>query len=267
MKITIAGAVGRMGQELLKLIHNHPDPNVSLYGATVANDDPHIGLDSSTIHGGKETGILLSNDPIRIIMHSDVVIDFTQPKAALENAQLCASANVAYICGTTGFTAKQDQLLQHCYTHIPVLRAANFSLGINLMLSLARQAAAKLPELYDIEILEMHHNQKVDAPSGTALALGEACANGRGILHDSAKTPPYYGIGTPRETGKIGYATLRGGTIAGEHQVIFAGIDERLILEHRASSRTIFAQGALHGALWLYQKPAGLYSMADLLEV
>ena len=263
IKVTIAGATGKMGQELIKLIHAHPD--TQLHGGITIADDALNGADSSTIHGGAKTGIILTDNALDAIHGADIVIDFTTPVASLAHARIAASDNIAFVCGTTGFSAEQDALFAHCYAHSAILRAANFSLGVNLLLRAAQQIAANLPDDFDIEILEMHHNQKIDAPSGTALALGKACAAGRGVNHDDAKLPPYDGIGSPRPKGKIGYACLRGGTVAGEHQVIFAGQDEKIILEHQANSRIIFAKGALHGALWLYDKKSGLYSMQDVL--
>ena len=193
------------------------------------------------------------------------MIDFTTPVASLEHARIAASDNIAFVCGTTGFSAAQDTLFAHCYAHSAILRAANFSLGVNLLLRAAEQIAANLPDDFDIEILEMHHNQKLMPPLARHWRWARRARQGAVSIMMTQNSPPYDGIGNPRPKGKIGYACLRGGTVAGEHQVIFAGQDEKIILEHQASSRIIFAKGALHGALWLYDKKPGLYSMQDVL--
>ncbi len=270
MNITITGAGGRMGQMLLHATINNPD--VKLFGATLRPNHALIGKDVSAIIGGDKIGVTLSGEPLKIIPDSDVVIDFTLPDAAINHARICANSETAYVCGTTGFSQQQSRELDMCGNYIPVLRAANFSLGVNLLLGLVKQAAQILPDDYDIEITEMHHRQKLDAPSGTALALGEACASGKGAKSpqdiNDMMLPPHDGLSTnERAKGKIGYATLRGGTVVGEHQVIFAGSDERIIFDHRAQSKEIFAKGAVHGALWLGKQQAGLYSMLDVLNL
>ncbi len=273
MNITITGAGGRMGKMLLRSVINHPE--ATLFGATLRPDNALIGKDVSAIISGDKIGITLSGEPLKIIPDSDVVIDFTLPDAAINHARICANSETAYVCGTTGFSEQQSRELDMCAHYIPVLRAANFSLGVNLLLGLVKQAAQILPDDYDIEITEMHHRQKLDAPSGTALALGEACALGKiekigADSHNIADMmlPPHDGLSTSeRAKGKIGYATLRGGTVVGEHQVIFAGTDERIIFDHRAQSKEIFAKGAVHGALWLGKQKAGLYSMLDVLNL
>ncbi len=265
MNITIAGVAGRMGQMLAKAVLAHPDAN--LFGATLCQDDPNCNLDVASLIGGKETGIIMNDNPLKTIPGSDVVIDFTTPDASLDHTRICANSQIAYVCGTTGFSEAQSRELDMCQHHIPFLRSANFSLGVNLLLNLVEKAANALPDDYDIEVLEMHHNQKIDAPSGTALALGKACAKGKGKNHDEIMAPPYFESQQKREAGKIGYAVLRGGTVIGEHQVIFAGTDERIIFDHRAQSKELFAKGAVHGALWLCQQKAGLYSMQDVLDL
>ncbi len=269
MKITITGASGTMGRMLLKTVIAHPD--AILHGATIHPNEPLAGTDAGRLIGADDTGILLTSDPLAAIADADAVIDFTAPDASLEHARICANSDVAYILGTTGFTPEQSQQIDLCQHHIPLLRAANFSLGVNLLLNLAQQMAETLPIDYDIEILEMHHNRKVDAPSGTALALGTACAKGRGA-HDltaqqAMMLPPHHDTSDKRAAGKIGYATLRGGTVIGDHEVIFAGTDERITIGHQAQSKEIFAKGAVHAALWLKGKPAGNYSMQDVLRL
>jgi 4-hydroxy-tetrahydrodipicolinate reductase len=195
----------------------------------------------------------------------DALIDFSAPEALPGNLEAALSAARAIVIGTTGLDSVHHRLIDEAAVHIPVLQAANMSLGVNLLAHLVREAAARLGPEWDVEIVEMHHRHKVDAPSGTALLLGEAAAAGRGISLDAASERGRDGITGPRTPGSIGFASLRGGSVAGDHQLIFAAEGERLELGHRAESRAVFARGAIEAALWLIGKPPGRYRMADVL--
>lgn len=195
----------------------------------------------------------------------DVFVDFSAPDAIEKHLRTARSAGKPILIGTTGFTDEHQRLIDEAAAEIAVIQAANTSLGVNLLAHLVREAAARLGEDWDIEIAEMHHRRKVDAPSGTALMLGRYAAEGRGVDLDRVSDRGRDGITGAREPGRIGFASLRGGTVAGEHQVIFATEGERIELGHRAESRTIFARGAIEAALWLVGKPAGRYTMADVL--
>ena len=196
---------------------------------------------------------------------ADVVIDFTVPAATATHAAMAAQAGTAMVIGTTGLSAEQQAAVDAAAAKVPVVQAGNMSLGVNLLVGLAKQAAAILGPDYDIEVVEMHHKHKIDAPSGTALMLGKAAAEGRGIDHDASAVMSREGHTGPRPDGTIGYATLRGGDVVGDHTVIFAGPAERIELTHRAGGRDIFARGAVRAALWCEGKAPGLYSMRDVL--
>jgi len=197
--------------------------------------------------------------------HPDVFVDFSAPDAVEEHLRQALRARKPILIGTTGLGAGHHRLIDEAAAQIPLIHAANTSLGVNLLAHLVRETAARLGEDWDLEIVEMHHRMKVDSPSGTALMLGRAGAEGRGVELDSVATRGRDGIAGPREPGRIGFASLRGGSVAGEHLAIFAAEGERLELGHRAESRAIFARGAIEAALWLVGKPAGRYSMADVL--
>jgi 4-hydroxy-tetrahydrodipicolinate reductase len=194
-----------------------------------------------------------------------VFVDFSVPDAVGEHLQVAVKAGKPIVIGTTGLTTEHRRLIEAASTQIPVLQAANTSLGVNLLAHLVRETAARLGEQWDIEIVEMHHRHKADAPSGTALLLGKSAAEGRGVALEEVSDRGRDGITGARQPGHIGFAALRGGSVAGDHQVIFAAEGERIELGHRAESRAIFARGAIEAALWLKGKPAGLYSMADVL--
>ena len=196
---------------------------------------------------------------------ADVFVDFSAPDGLEKHLEAVLGAERPIVIGTTGLAAEHQRMIDHAAGHVPVLQAANMSLGVNLLAHLARQTAARLGTDWDIEIVEMHHRHKVDAPSGTALLLGEAAAAGRGVPLESVSDRGRDGIAGPRKEGSIGFASLRGGSVAGDHQIVFAGEGERIELGHRAESRAIFARGAIEAALWLIGKPAGRYDMADVL--
>jgi 4-hydroxy-tetrahydrodipicolinate reductase len=210
-------------------------------------------------------GADLGDDPAALALACDVLIDFSTPAALPANLAAAKAAGVPIVIGTTGLAAGEQSAIDEAARSIPVLQAANMSLGVNLLAHLVREAAARLGADWDIEIVEMHHRHKVDAPSGTALLLGEAAAHGRGVDLDTVADRGRDGVGAPREPGHIGFASLRGGSVAGDHQAIFASEGERLELGHRAESREIFARGAVEAALWLGGKPAGRYTMKDVL--
>jgi 4-hydroxy-tetrahydrodipicolinate reductase len=237
----------------------------TLAGGIESASSKLLGQDAGTLAGIGPTGLLLSSDATALFKTADVVIDFSTPEASLAHARLAAAAKKALVIGTTGFDAAGNAALAEAVKSAPILWAANMSLGVNLLLGLVAQAAHILGEDYDIEILEMHHRHKVDAPSGTALALGQAAAKGRGVDLAAKSQRVRDGVTGPRKAGNIGFATLRGGDNVGEHRVFFANDGEQVELAHRASSRRIFARGAVRAACWLAGKPPGLYAMKDVL--
>jgi len=260
MKTIICGAAGRMGQSLIDSILNSKQERLA--GAIVAQDSPLIGSNVSN-----NTSVKFSSDLTAIIADCDAVIDFTTPDASLANLAICVKQQKPIVIGTTGFTANQLEQMQVISKQIPIVFAANFSIGINLLLQLVADAAKVLAASdFDIEVIEAHHRHKVDAPSGTALKIGEVLAqNLQRNLDDCAIYERYGQIGA-RSTNKIGFSTIRGGDIVGEHTVLFAGLGERLELTHKASSRQTFAQGAIRAAHWLQDKKAGLYDMSDVIK-
>ncbi len=265
LAIGIVGCAGRMGRLLLAGVLDAP--GATLAGGSDRPDSAAVGQDLGTLAGRAALGRSVTGDAGALFAASDLVIDFTLPEATAGHAALAAEHGTALVVGTTGLREEQLAELERAAQTVPVLRAPNMSLGVTLLMELVRQAAAKLDESYDIEVVEMHHRHKVDAPSGTALGLGEAAAAGRNLDLDSASVRVRDGHTGPRPRGSIGFATLRGGDVAGDHSVIFAGEGERLELGHRASSRQVFVQGALTAALWLRGKPAGLYAMKDVLGI
>ena len=262
-KIVVTGAAGRMGRMLVAAIAGRDD--CVLVGATERPGGVHLGTDAGLLAGVGALGLPLVEDPAPAIAAANVVIDFTLPDAAEEHIRLAAQAGAALISGTTGLDAEQDTLIEKTSWHVPVVRAANFSTGVTLLSSLVGRAAALLDEDWDIEIVEMHHRHKVDAPSGTALALGQAAAAARKVEHDDRKQAVRDGHTGERRPGDIGYAVLRGGDVPGEHAVLFAGDGERIELSHKAGSRRIFANGAVRAALWAWGRKPGLYGMEDVL--
>ncbi|MBM3491537.1 MAG: 4-hydroxy-tetrahydrodipicolinate reductase [Alphaproteobacteria bacterium] len=263
MKIGILGGGGRMGLALVRQIA--ATPGAALAGGCERAGHPALGQDLGVAAGLTPAGKLLTADAAALAGAADVLLDFTLPRIVAEHVEMAARIGTPIVVGTTGTEAAEDARIRAAAATVAVLRAANMSVGVNLLLALTRQVAATLDADFDIEIVEMHHRHKVDAPSGTALALGRAAAAGRGIEHDKAAVRGRDGITGERRRGSIGYAALRGGNVAGEHSVIFAADNERVELTHRATDRGIFARGAVTAALWLAGKPAGFYSMADVL--
>ena len=236
-----------------------------LAGGTEHQGASGIGRDLGELAGIGAKGLPVGDDPAALFAAADAVIDFTTPAALLVHAGLAQATKTVYVVGTTGLEAEHEAALEAAAAETAVMQAANMSLGVNLLMALVEQVSAALTPEYDIEILEMHHRHKVDAPSGTALALGRAAAAGRGVALESVAQKVRDGVTGPRRRGDIGFATLRGGDVAGEHSILFAAEGERLELTHKAGTREIFAHGAVRAALWCRGKPAGRYSMRDVL--
>ena len=215
--------------------------------------------------GGAAVGVIVTDDPLEAFAKAQAVIDFTSPKATVEFAALAAQARCVHVVGTTGLEPEHHAKLDAAARHAVIIQAGNMSLGVNLLARLTQKVAEALDDEWDIEVVEAHHNRKFDAPSGTALMFGQAAADGRGISLETAKTPARDGITGPRTRGSIGFSSIRGGDIVGEHDVIFAAGGERLILRHIATDRGIFARGALKAALWGQTQKPGRYSMFDVL--
>jgi 4-hydroxy-tetrahydrodipicolinate reductase len=265
MRLIVAGAGGRMGRTLVKAIAE--TEGVTLVGAVESPRSPFLGQDSGLLAGLGENGIPIGADVKARASKADAVIDFTTPQATVVLAALAAQAGIIHIIGTTGLSQADEAKLQDAAKSAVMVKSGNMSLGVNLLAALAKRVAKALGEDYDIEILEMHHNKKVDAPSGTALLLGRAAAEGRDVALGLKSVRVRDGETGARKAGDIGFATLRGGTVVGEHSVIFAGPGERLELSHKAEDRMIFARGALRAALWARGKKPGIYSMVDVLDI
>lgn len=261
-RIVIAGAGGRMGRTLLHMIGDAKD--VALAGALEAHGHPDLGQDAGVLAGLPAAHIALTDDPLPLVANAHAIIDFTIPRVSVELAALAAQARIVHVIGTTGFSAEDEAKIRAAARHAIIVKSGNMSLGVTLLAALVKQAARALPD-FDVEIVEMHHRMKVDAPSGTALLLGHAAAEGRGISLDNKKQRARDGHTGAREHGAIGFASLRGGTVVGEHQVILAGPGERVVLGHVAEDRAIFARGALAAARWGRGKKPGLYAMSDVL--
>ncbi len=263
MRLVVAGAGGRMGRTLVKAIADSTE--FRLAGALEDARSPLLGWDAGVLAGLPENGIKLAGDAGPLLARADGIIDFTAPVATVAFAALAAKTGKVHIVGTTGLSAADEAKIKDAAKTAVIVKSGNMSLGVNLLAALVRRVAKTLDNSFDIEILEMHHNQKVDAPSGTALMLGRAAAEGRGIDLDKNSVRSRDGNTGARHAGDIGFANLRGGTVVGEHSVIFAGPAERLELTHKAEDRMIFARGALHAAAWARSQKPGLYSMADVL--
>jgi 4-hydroxy-tetrahydrodipicolinate reductase len=261
--IAIVGAGGRMGRALVRALDDMPGAVLS--AAIEHGGSPLIGQDAAILAGLPACGIAVGTDAAAAFAASTAAIEFSTPGATVTHAALAAKLGIAYIVGTTGLATADEDGLREAAKDIPIVYAANYSVGVTLLNDLVRRAAASLGPDFDIEILEMHHRHKVDAPSGTALALGRAAAAGRGVKLEDVAVRGRDGITGARERGSIGFAALRGGDVPGDHTVIYAGDGERLELSHRASGRDIFARGAIRAALWAIGKPPGLYNMRDVL--
>ena len=263
MKLAIMGAAGRMGQAIVRVVHEMSDCSIS--GGTEPEGSEAIGADIGELAGVGKLGVRVTADPLELFTRSEGVIDFTTPAATVEHAGLAAQARIVHVIGTTGLAPHDEDAIVAAARHAVIIKSGNMSLGVNLLAALVRKAAEVLGPDYDIEIVEMHHRMKVDAPSGTALMLGRAAADGRHIGLDEHSVRARDGHTGVRKRGDIGFAALRGGDVIGDHSVVFAGPSERIELTHRAGDRQLFAHGAIQAALWGKGKPPGLYSMQDVL--
>ncbi len=263
MKIAVTGAAGRMGRELIKAIH--ATEGAVFAGAIEQAASPALGQDAGVLAGIGQTGVLVSSDALETIVRVDALLDFTTPAATVEFAGLCANARIVHVVGTTGMSADDHARLDAAARHATIIQAGNMSLGVNLLTAITRKVAEVLDADFDIEVLEMHHRMKVDAPSGTALMLGEAAAEGRGVKLTDVSQRVRDGHTGARKRGDIGFATLRGGSVVGEHTVLFTSDTERIEITHRAVDRGLFARGAVKAALWGRGKGPGRFDMMDVL--
>ena len=263
MRIGVIGCAGRMGRaNLAQLLATE---GTELVGGTERPGHAALGTDLGVLAGLEPTGVVCTADNAALMTKAHVVIEFSVPAATIANARLAAEHGCAHVVGTTGLEPEHRAALAEAAKHTAIVWAPNMSLGVNLLLGLAEKVAASLDEAFDIEIVEMHHRHKVDAPSGTALAIGEAAARGRGRTLDELAVLGRDGITGARKPGTIGFAALRGGDVVGDHTITFAGDGERLELTHKASSRTIYSAGAVRAALWAGRQKPGLYGMRDVV--
>jgi 4-hydroxy-tetrahydrodipicolinate reductase len=263
MRLVVMGAAGRMGRMLVRTIGEIP--GVCVVAALERPGSDALGKDAGMVAGLPPLGVAISDDPLQAVVDANGILDFTAPAASIELAALAAQARIVHVVGTTGLSESDLKKIDAAARHAVIIRSGNMSLGVNLLAALVDRAAAALGPDWDIEILEMHHKMKVDAPSGTALLLGESAARGRKIALGEHSVRSRDGQTGARREGDIGFATLRGGSVVGDHSVIFAGMSERLEFTHRAEDRAIFARGAVRAALWGRGKKPGHYSMADVL--
>jgi 4-hydroxy-tetrahydrodipicolinate reductase len=263
MRLVVAGAAGRMGRVLIEIIRQ--TPGAHLAGAIEQPDSIAIGQDAGLLAGCGQMGVAISGDALAVVAGADGILDFTSPQSTVEFAALAAQARLVHVIGTTGLSADDLAKIEAAARHAIIVRSGNMSLGVNLLAALVKKAARTLGPEYDVEIVEMHHRMKVDAPSGTALLLGVAAAEGRGTALEGHSIRARDGHTGLRKIGDIGFASLRGGTVIGDHKVILAGPSERIELSHIAEDRNIFARGAVQAALWGKNQKPGLYSMADVL--
>lgn len=261
--IAIMGAEGRMGQELVRAVAASKGCYVA--GATERSGSSVIGADAGSLAGIDPIGVAVSDDAAAVIAKADAIVDFTVPAASLMFAGLAARAGIVHVIGTTGFSPLEEEAIREAAERARIIKAGNMSLGVNLLVAVTKKVAAALDADFDIEIVEMHHRHKVDAPSGTALMLAQAAAEGRGVDLDQAAVRARDGHTGARPCGAIGMQSLRGGSVVGDHTVVFAGEGERIELTHRAQDRSIFCRGAVKAALWGRDKAPGLYSMIDVL--
>ena len=263
MRLIVAGASGRMGRALIRAVAE--TEGAELAGALERPGSPHLGQNAGELAGTGPLGVAVTDDALPLVAAADGLLDFTAPDATVALAELAAQARIVHVIGTTGFSSAHVAAIEAAARHAVIIRSGNMSLGVNLLAALVRQAAKALGPDWDIEVLEMHHRAKVDAPSGTALLLGEAAAAGREVALAEQSVRVRDGHTGPRVEGTIGFATLRGGSVVGDHTVILAGAGERVELSHRAEDRMIFARGAVKAALWGFRRKPGHYGMADVL--
>ena len=263
MRLVVAGAGGRMGRTVLRALLDME--GLTAAGALEQAGSPLVGQDAGLLAGLPASGLTLTSDPEPLLAAADGIIDFTLPAATVALAARAAAHGLVHVIGTTGLSGEDEAKLAAAAERAVIMRSGNMSMAVNLLAALVRRVAKALDEDFDIEIVEMHHNRKIDAPSGTALMLGRAAAQGRGIDLEQRAVRVRDGHTGAREKGAIGFAALRGGTVVGDHSVIFAGPAERIELTHKAEDRMLFARGALKGALWARGQKPGLYAMADVL--
>ncbi|MEZ9876254.1 4-hydroxy-tetrahydrodipicolinate reductase [Vibrio breoganii] len=265
VRIAVAGAAGRMGRNLVKATNVMEQATLG-----AANERPQsslIGVDVGELSGEGKLDVALVDDFSKIVDEFDVIVDFTAPENTLANLELCKEHGKAIVIGTTGFTESQKQQISEYAKDVSIVMAPNFSVGVNLVFKLLEKAAKVMGDYTDIEIVEAHHRHKVDAPSGTAIGMGEAIANAMGNELSDVAVYAREGITGERTRDEIGFATIRAGDIVGEHTAMFADVGERVEITHKATDRMTFANGAIRAALWLGSKPAGLYSMTDVLDL
>ncbi len=262
LKVVIAGCSGRMGHALLECVF--ADTDLVLHGALDRSGNPQLGRDAGE-QQGKITGVKVTDNIDEALINADILVDFTRPEVSLMYLVACQKHNVKMIIGTTGFSAEQKLLIEAASKNIAIVFAPNTSVGVSLLINLVQSAAKVLNEGFDIEIIEAHHRFKVDAPSGTALRLGEAAASALGRNLEECAVYGREGVTGERDPSTIGFATVRGGDVVGDHTVLFAGLGERVELTHKASSRATFASGALRAAKFLIGKQTGLFDMQDVL--
>jgi 4-hydroxy-tetrahydrodipicolinate reductase len=263
MRLIVAGAGGRMGRTLVKAIAD--TDGVVLTGAVDAPGSAAIGRDAGELAGLGANGVKIAADPAPLLAGADGLINFTIPAATVALADIVAQQGLVHVIGTTGLSPEEERRIEGAAQRSAIVKAGNFSLGVNLVAALVRRVARTLDQEFDIEIVEMHHNKKIDAPSGTALMFGRAAAQGRNIDLEARSERGRDGYTGARGPGNIGFASLRGGTVVGDHTVVFAGPAERIELSHKAEDRMIFARGAVKAAMWAHGRKPGLYAMADVL--
>jgi len=263
MKIGIVGCAGRMGRMLVKQVTQ--TAGCTIHGGTEPKDSPFVGQDIGSLAGLDPFGIFVTTSTEELFENVDAVIDFTTPAVSVQNAKLAAISRKIHVIGTTGLSNEEQDEVSQVGGGAIIVQGANMSLGVNLLAQLTKKVAAILDDEFDIEVLEMHHRHKVDAPSGTALLLGKAAAAGREVDHDSVADRGRDGITGARKKGDIGYAVLRGGNVVGDHTVMFAAENEIIEITHKAGDRAVFARGAVRAALWANGKSAGNYDMMDVL--
>ncbi len=276
IRIAIMGAGGRMGRTLTRIVHQ--SEGCQVVGGIEPEGSEFIGQDIGLLAGVGALNVDISSDALELFVNCDAILDFTIPSASIYFSELAAQLRITHVIGTTGFSAEQELQIEAAASHATIIKSGNMSLGVNLLSALVKKAAAALGVEFDIEVLEMHHRNKIDAPSGTALLLGQAAADGRKIDLEERSIRSRDGITGVRPKGDIGFATLRGGSVVGEHSVIFAGLDERIELNHIANDRGIFANGAVKAAIWgasggdkdvskRVSRGPGLFSMLDVLGI
>ena len=264
MNLVVIGVTGRMGRALVRAASEVPN-QLTLTGAVASTTSKSLGQDAGDLAGVGRLDVKVTDDLAAALARAEIVVDFSQPHATRSNLAVCRAARKPLLIGTTGFPTELEGLFDEAARDIPLLVAPNTSIGVTLLLELARVAARALPPDFDIEIVETHHRMKKDAPSGTALALGKAAADGRNYSGSNTTNVPTTDRNGARSDGAIGYAVIRGGDIVGDHTVLFAGTGEQVTLGHRATDRAIFARGAVRAALWLAGRPPARYFMRNFL--